>query len=282
MRAVHRERIERRGWRLVLVGAAAELAADRRERLVDVALAAAAGNGARRIRRSRHAESYLAPLDVGDIASEVFIKVLDAPRGIAALKYLFRPARVEHVASITAALNRDGFLTPPILLYGRETATGREVLATARAAGTLVPRSLRAPHAILACKRAMLGALGATIARMHRAGYLHGDLTPYNVLVTSASAPQYIFIDHERTRRSILSRWWRPRLRNLVQLGRFELRGLSSTDRMRVWRGYAAEIGAGRTDQRRAAAMLSRRIARDRGRIAPATAPLADIEPERR
>jgi hypothetical protein len=266
--------VERRGWKLVLTGSAARLAPAQRDRLVDTALAAAAGGGARRIRRSRHAESYFARLDAGaDPANEVFIKVLDAPRGIAALKHLVRPARVEHVVAITAALNRDGFLTPPILLYGREIATGRELLATARAAGMLLPRNLRAPRMMLERKRATLRALGATVARMHRAGYIHGDLTPYNVFVTSAAAPEFIFIDHERTRRSIQSRWWRPRLRNLVQLGRFDLRGLSFTDRMRVWRGYAGEWGAGRSALRRAARMLCERIARDRGRIMFAASP---------
>jgi tRNA A-37 threonylcarbamoyl transferase component Bud32 len=283
MNFAHVDRIERRGWQLAATSAATQLAPERRERLVDVALAAAAGNGARRIRRSRHAESYLARLDAGDDpAGEIFIKVLDAPHGIAALKHLFRTSRVEHVAAITASLNRDGFLTPPILLYGR-AAAGRELLVTARAAGTLLPRSLRAPHSVLARKRAMLRALGATVARMHRAGYIHGDLTPYNVFVTSAeSSPEFIFIDHERTRQSWFSRWWRPRLRNLVQLGRFELSGLSMMDRMRVWRGYAAEIGATRADLRRAARMLRERVARDREHIAaPSPAPAA-LEAERR
>ncbi len=279
------ERVERRGWSLALTPAAAQLSPDRRERLVDIALAAAAGGGARRIRRSRHAESYLGRLDAGgDPSGEVFIKVLDAPRGMAALKRLVRPARVEHVATITAALNRDGFMTPPILLYGRENATGRELLVTARAEGTLVPRSLRAPRQILACKRAMLRALGATVARMHHSGYIHGDLTPYNLFVTSAAAPEFIFIDHERTRRTVASRWWRPRLRNLVQLGRFDLRGVTLTDRMRVWHGYAAESGAGRSELRRAARMLSERIARDRGRVpfVPVAAPMQRREAEER
>ena len=70
----------------------------------------------------------------------------------------------------------------------------------------------------------MLRALGAEVARLHRAGYIHGDLTPYNIFVTGLQPPQFVFIDHERTRRTILSRFERPRMRNLVQLGHLERR----------------------------------------------------------
>jgi hypothetical protein len=54
-------------------------------------------------------------------------------------------------------------------------------------------------------------------------------------------------------------------LRNLVQLGRFDLPGLSATDRMRILVGYTAMLE--RRDRRRVArrvnAMLGRRIRRD-------------------
>ena len=41
-----------------------------------------------------------------------------------------------------------------------------------------------------------------------------------------------------------MSRFARPRMRNLVQLGHLELLGVTNTDRMRVWCGYAAAIPA--------------------------------------
>ena len=112
----------------------------------------------------------------------------------------------------------------------------------------------------------MLRALGAEIARLHRAGYIHGDLTPYNIFVTGLEPPQFVFIDHERTRRTILSRFERPRMRNLVQLGHLDVGGVTNTDRMRVWCGYSAQFSARRrrTERRRVAAMLAARMALER------------------
>jgi len=59
-------------------------------------------------------------------------------------------------------------------------------------------------------------ALGAEIARLHRAGYIQGDLTPCNFFVTLLEPAQFVFIDHEHTRSTFLSRFGRPRMRNLV------------------------------------------------------------------
>ena len=49
-------------------------------------------------------------------------------------------------------------------------------------------------------KRALLRALGSEVARLHRTGIVHGDLTPYNVFVTPGEPPCFIFLDHDRTR----------------------------------------------------------------------------------
>jgi lipopolysaccharide kinase (Kdo/WaaP) family protein len=256
------ERIAESGW---LFAFSQSVAPELRARLIEVGIAAVRGTGVRRIRRSRHAASYVANLKGADRRDDdVFIKVLDPPRGLDAFKKWFRRSGVWHVAAITAALNREGFATPRILMLGTEAESGREMIVTARVAGTLLPRNLAMAHDALTHKRKMLRALGATVARMHRAGYLHGDLTPYNVFV--ASDLTFTFIDHERTRRTLLSRFERPRLRNLVQLGRFDLRGLSNTDRMRVWCGYAAELApkSRRASRRRVAALLAARISRDR------------------
>lgn len=135
---------------------------------------------------------------------------------------------------------------------------------TARVDGFSVARHIR--RAKLASRRLVLRALGAEVARLHRAGYIHGDLSPFNIFVTGLEPPQFVFIDHERTRRTILSRFARPRMRNLVQLGHLELFGITNMDRMRVWCGYSATFSARRrrAERRRVAAMLRDRIAQDR------------------
>jgi hypothetical protein len=117
-------------------------------------------------------------------------------------------------------------------------------------------------------KRALLHALGEEVARLHRAGFVHGDLTPYNVVVERVEPPRFVFIDHERTRRTPSVGRMRYRLRNLVQLGRLEFPGLTRADRVRVLRAYADAfvVRNPRRLKRRAASMLARRLERDRGR----------------
>ena len=149
-----------------------------------------------------------------------------------------------------------------------ERRGGREIIVTARVDGFNVVRHLK--RAKLASRRLVLRALGAEIARLHRAGYIHGDLTPYNIFVTGIEPPQFVFIDHERTRRTILSRFERPRMRNLVQLGHLDVGGITNTDRMRVWCGYSAALSARRKrlERPRVAVMLWTRMLLERGSAA--------------
>ena len=152
------------------------------------------------------------------------------------------------------------------MLWGSELRGGREIIVTARARGILMPRSLREAGRDLRRKRALLHALGAEVAHLHLRGYLHGDLTPFNILWSQDEPGRFILLDHERTRRTWLSRFARPRLRNLVQLGHFSLPGLTRTDRMRVWCAYA-EVYQGterqRSEVRRLGRMIQRRLAKD-------------------
>ncbi len=256
-------RLTRGGWTFFITGSDARFSEPLRESLIDSAFAAIDGRLANRIRRSRHAETWLEHFDhVG--GPDAFFKVLDPIRSLNRIRWIFKRMRAAHVASILERLRADGMGVPEILLLGAERRGGREIIVTARVDGSTVARYLK--RAKLASRRVMLSALGAEVARLHRAGYIHGDLTPYNIFVTGLEPPQFAFIDHERTRRTILSRFDRPRMRNLVQLGRLQLSGVTNTDRMRVWCGYAAAFSARRrrTQRRRVAAMLAARIADDR------------------
>jgi Lipopolysaccharide kinase (Kdo/WaaP) family len=234
------------------------------QRAVTLALDAAHGHGIRLVRRSRHGETWFGRL--GDTGTDVFIKVLDPTGGIEALRHWLRGARADHVAAISLELSRAGIGAPRVIVYGRERRGGRELIITERAPGHMMPRWLKGGRERMALKRALLRALGAEVARLHGAGFIHGDLTPFNVVVAGDREPPRInFIDHERTRRTPLARMARPRLRNLVQLGRFELVGLTMTDRMRVWREYARamRLRRARAERNRLARMLQARIARD-------------------
>jgi hypothetical protein len=255
------------GWTLTV---AETVAPELRESLGRLALDAAAGTAGKRVRRSRHADTSL--VELGN--QELFVKMIRPGRGLKRLKRRIRGGAAEHVVAIAAALQRDGFWAPAPMLWGSERGGGWEIIVTARARGILLPRFLREAGRDFSRKRALLCALGAEIARLHLAGYLHGDLTPFNILCSPDQPDRFILLDHERTRRTRLSRFTRPRLRNLVQLGHFSLPGLTRTDRMRVWCAYAGVYpGASRrrSQVRRLGRMLQKRLAKDlRNTPAPA------------
>jgi hypothetical protein len=266
--------LTRGGWTFFLPDYDARLSEELRESLIDSAFAAIDGTMATRVRRSRHAETFFERFDqVG--GPNAYFKVLDPIRGLNRLRWIFKRRRAAHVASISERLRADAVGVPEILLLGVEHRGGREIVVTARIEGSNVARHLRA--AKLAARRAVLRALGAEVARLHRAGYIHGDLTPWNIFITGLEPPQFVFIDHERTRRTILSRFERPRMRNLVQLGHLELSGVTNTDRMRVWCGYCAAFSARRrrAGRRRVAAMLRRRISQHKNVAATTGAALS-------
>jgi hypothetical protein len=257
------EVVERDGWRL-LVGDFG-LTATAREAVIVRALEASRGELGSPRRRSRHASTW--PVKIGtSLELQIFIKILDAPRGLEVIKRWVRGDRADHVARITQGLSDSGFFAPPLLAYGRETASGREMMVTPRAEGEGPLRTIKVLRTMpVDRKRAVLRALGAEIARLHRCGFVHGDLTPFNIFFVRTEPPRFVFIDHERTRRAGLVGRRRRMLRNLVQLGRFALPSISATDRMRVLFGYAAMIDRRerRALVRRVGAMLARRIRRD-------------------
>lgn len=258
--------IEWAGWRLFLA-LPDDLSQDR---FLDLIAATASGREVPPMRRSRRASTFNVRLQHGALSPlSLFIKVLDPPRGLDWAKRKLRGAAVSHVFRITAALSHAGFNAPPVWAYGHHLASGREMIVTSRAAGRGPLRTLSQVDS--ASKRLLLKALGREIARLHRAGFIHGDLTPFNIFIV-ASESRFIFLDHERTRR-VTTLGGRRQFRNLVQLGRFDLPGMTRTDRLRLLRAYTSEMGPGkrRCVERRITTMLARRVARDGGfeRIAP-------------
>jgi Ser/Thr protein kinase RdoA (MazF antagonist) len=116
-----------------------------------------------------------------------------------------------------------------------------------------------------AAKHELLRTLGRAVGALHAAGFVHGDLVPSNVQLRDGAVA---FLDHDRTRRGQLLVWWGAR-RNLVQLGRFVVAGVTSSDRARVLSAYADRRGLSRRARRRlarwvAAKVVARRIAIDR------------------
>jgi hypothetical protein len=251
-------------WRLHV--AQNELAQALCEELFGLARKALSGRMGAPYHRSRYATTWAAAVG-GAIKLGVFVRLMEGPQGIARLKRIVKGWRGTHIERITQALNDSGFSAPPVLLHGAD-GTRAELLITLQADGDGPLRALaRLADGPLARKWAVLRGFGRELARFHRCGFVHGDLTPFNIFFIRSEPIRFALIDNERTRRVTALLGRRPRLRNLVQLGHFALPHLSRTDRLRVLGGYSEMMSppTRRALTRRVAMMLDRRIKRDSG-----------------
>jgi hypothetical protein len=187
-------------------------------------------------RQSRHARTLALDTARGE---RLWLKWYPPPDG----------RRARRAARMCMALARAGIGAPEVVLVGRRAAEGLLVTCDVGGRGLVdvVATSERAG------KRAWLRRLGTAVGRLHASGFVHGDLVPSNVL---ARGQDFFFLDHDRTRRSAALVWWHGR-RNLVQLGRFVVRGIGLTDRVRVLRAYADARGLSRRARRRLARWLA-------------------------
>jgi len=273
-------RIQREGWTLFSGPALAELPSRVGLELVERALKIAGGAGGKPLRRSRHASTYR--MRLGSPLSgetEIFVKLVDGARGLKAMRRLFMDPRAERMRTVLDALVTSGIAIAPVLLLGDERGGGRRtMMVTARVEGEPLPRLLRTLATAPERRREILCALGAEVARLHRAGFIHGDLTPYNIFVTARPPARFSLIDHERTARPRLN-WERRRLRNLVQLCRFDIEGMGRADTMDIIDAYATAMGApSHRLGRRVTRMLRARLLRDNvGSLEDAHSPAKEI-----
>jgi len=182
-------------------------------------------------RNSRHART-MATTQAG---ATFWLKVYPRPDG----------HRARRAARMMAALPRAGLAAPEVVLVG--TRDGDGLLVTRDVGGVPLAESFPGAGGSRQAKWGRLRALGRAVAALHGAGFVHGDLVPSNVHVRGED---HVFLDHDRTRRSRLLVWWHGR-RNLVQLGRFVVDGIGTTDRARVFAAYADARGLGRRARRR-------------------------------
>ena len=211
--------------------------------------AASSGSG----RTSRHARTVR--IVAGDEA--LWVKSYPAPGGYRATR-AFDAGR---------ALLAAGFAVPAVVLVARRGGEGLLVTREAQGDDLMGAVGRAAP----AARRALLRRLGTEVARLHGSGFVHGDLVPPNVRVRGE---RFVLLDNDRTRRS---RWLvlLGGRRNLVQLGRFVVPGLTLTGRARVLDAYAVGRGLSRSARRRLARWLVRKIVARRcaiDRIPPAVA----------
>lgn len=134
------------------------------------------------------------------------------------LRRMFRRSFALHCMRIAHHMQRRGILTAPVVLAGRRRVGPiREHLLVTR---TMPGQSLQALLLGSAnCReQVQLVELAAEhISAMHRAGFVHGDLLPGN-LVVSPDRNELFFVDNDRTtlRHNLVSR--RGRRRNIEQI----------------------------------------------------------------
>jgi serine/threonine protein kinase len=206
--------------------------------------------------------------------SAFYIKLYAAPAGAGRIKDFFRDSKALRALKQSEALERLGFNVPPPLAAGEERsglALGRAFLVTREIVAQPLIQVLRArfvpplDKSAVKRKRQWLAQLAREVRRLHQNGYVHGDLVASNIFVGFDVDDSAIFylMDHDRTRhypRGMPHRLWR---RNLVQLNRLVLPGVSLQDRMRFARAYLGKDHWGNTE-RRLVRWLERRTRRRR------------------
>jgi serine/threonine protein kinase len=183
-----------------------------------------------------------------EVSQQFYLKIYHQARPWGFVKDLFRDSQAFRALKQGEALSESGFHVPFAVAAGEERNyyfLRRAFLLTVGLNGILLPYflqnhySLPGSVAMLKKKRRYLRELASEIRRLHQLGFVHGDLTPFNILIQSTGEDAvFCFMDNDRTRR--YPRWlpqllWR---RNLVQLNRFLLPGISLQDRVRFLTFY--------------------------------------------
>lgn len=169
-----------------------------------------------------------------------------------------RGPRARHEYSVTREVARRGVPTLEALAWG-EDATG-SYLVTRTLGGAAALTDVLAAPLTPRLRQGIAVALGAFLARAHRAGVRHDDLHPGNVLVGQAFQPDScappqsqagtpdlprieLYLIDLHAVRLLPSLDWPAARDNLVVLNRWFALRSSRADRLRFWLSYSREAG---------------------------------------
>jgi hypothetical protein len=209
---------------------------------------------------SKHPQTVELSWPRGGNAARFYLKVFHADFGMRALKDIFRSSRAVRSMHQAAALREFNFNVPFTVAAGEKRAHGllrKAFILTLGLNGQALPALLKehcsgVTQLTLFDKRDGLKQLAIEVRRLHELGFVHGDLLATNILVSRAEGKpiRFFFMDNDRTHRYPK---WLPQLlwrRNLVQLNRLPLPGITLQDRMRFLSHYLELKGWGKNERR--------------------------------
>jgi hypothetical protein len=195
-----------------------------------------------------------------------FLKVFHRPAGGAAVKDIFRKSKAMRFWEQGMALTQAGFHVPVTIAAGEQRHVRVANLAfilTEKIEGSPLPLFLHnwsmgpvKTKDELKAKRRALTQLATLVGQFHRLGFVHGDMVASNLMVSGPGVDDlsYYFMDNDRTRRYPA---WMPQpfwKRNLIQLNRMPLPGITLQDRMRFFTAY---LGKAKLDLKKERKFLS-------------------------
>jgi hypothetical protein len=205
---------------------------------------------------SKHPQTFELASGGDNESRPLYLKVFYPPPGIVILKNLLRKSKATRFLHQGLALSKSGFHAPVTIAVGEKRRWPFSQLAFVLTVGvggqSLVSYlhdgwSGRRPRPALAEKRNALQCLAELIRKFHDLGFIHGDLVPSNLFILDRQSGgfEFCFMDNDRTQH--YPRWLPQSLwkRNLVQLNRFPLPGISLQDRLRFFLAYSGRRTCG-------------------------------------
>lgn len=210
---------------------------------------------------SKHPQTVKLQLPVFEDERPLFLKVFHRASMIATLKDVFRRSKSLRALRQGIGLAEMGFCAPLVIAAGEQRwyrLLRKSFLLTVGISGEALPIYLhdrRISEASGLSRRQKTRAVkefAIEVRRFHELGFVHGDLIPWNILVSEEPGDciRFYFMDNDRTGKYpswIPQRRWR---RNLVQLNRFPLPGITLQDRMRFLHDYLSKRSWDRKDRR--------------------------------
>ena len=199
---------------------------------------------------ARHPQTISLLSEIDGVTRQFFIKIFHRRHVSALVKDRLRRSPAQCFWRQGIALSEAGFdvpLTIAVGSAGRLRIAKREFVVSENIAGVPMPVFLDCNKGVEVVnplrKWQSVRRLAQLVRRFHQLGFVHGDLLASNIFLSAENSDEvkFYFMDNDRTRR--YPSWFGQSLRkrNLVQLNRLPLPGISLQDRMRFLHAYLDE-----------------------------------------